>query len=101
MIVYGIVKDYTYATDGILKIKVRIPNIHGPMDRRSYQGQLVRNYVEDRDLPEYDSLLLHHLPVEGEVVALMSKSEAANDFVVIGLTGGSYYHGTEADSNPK
>ena len=92
MIIYGYVKDYYYATDGTLKVKVRIPNIHGPWTQTVVPGQKIRNYVRDKDLPYFTSVLLHHLPVEGEVVALQSISESANDFIVIGLTGGSYFN---------
>ena len=91
MIVYGYVKSYQYSNDGTLQIKVRIPNIHGPWDQSEYRGKTVRNYVLDEDLPFYTSLLLHHLPVEGEVVALQSINEAVTDFIVLGLTGGNYY----------
>lgn len=94
MIVNGYVKDYMYSGDGTLLIKVRIPIIHGPMNQREYSGNHVRNYVLDTDLPYYPSLLLPHLPTEGEVVALAATNNNNSEFVVLGLTGGSYYTGS-------
>lgn len=92
MIINGYVKEYMYTGDGTLMIKVRIPSIHGPMDQREYNGQPVRNYTQDKDLPFYPSLLLPHLPHEGEVVAVASMNDSSSNFMVIGLTGGSYYN---------
>jgi len=91
MIINGYVKSYMYAGDGTLMIKVRIPTIHGPMNQKESKGSVVRNYVKDDDLPYYPSLLLPHLPAEGEVVTLMSKNDKTTELMVIGLTGGSYY----------
>lgn len=91
MIVNGYVKQYKYMGDGTLAIQVRIPVIHGPLSEREYKGQQVRNYVRDEDLPYYPSLLLPHLPVEGEVVALTSTNDKNSEFLILGLTGGSYY----------
>lgn len=91
MIVNGYAIDYEYSGDGTLLIRVRIPSIHGPMDMKEYNGQPVRNYTRTEDLPLYPSLLLPHLPLEGDVVALISTSSGKSDFIVIGLTGGSYY----------
>lgn len=91
MIINGYVKSYMYAGDGTLMIKVRIPSIHGPMNQKESKGVVVRNYVKDDDLPYYPSLLLPHLPAEGEVVTLMSKNDKTTELIVIGLTGGSYY----------
>lgn len=91
MVVNGYVKDYKYAGDGTLLVQVRIPAIHGPMNPREFNGQQVRSYTRDGDLPFYQSVLLPHLPTEGEVVMLMSTNERTTEFVVIGLTGGSYY----------
>lgn len=91
MIVNGYVKDYKYAGDGTLLIKVRIPSIHGPMSQREYNGKQVRGYVTDNDLPYYPSLLLPHLPNSGEVVALTSTNDKNSQFLVLGLTGGAYY----------
>lgn len=93
MITYGYAKSYHYTGDGTLMIKCRIPSIHGPYSKKDYMGKVVRNYVEDDNLPEYPSLLLPHLPIEGEVVALASLDSAHSDMIVIGLTGGSYSSG--------
>lgn len=90
MIVYGYAKDYHYTNDGTLMIKVRIPSIHGAYSQQEYQGKRVRNYTQDVDLPYYPSLLLPHLPSEGEVVALASTDDKTSDFLVLGLTGGFY-----------
>lgn len=90
MITYGYVKGYKYSNDGTLFIQVRIPSIHGAYKQSDYRGQTIRNYVYDNDLPWYPSILLPHLPTEGEVVALESVNHANNRFLVIGLTGGSY-----------
>ena len=92
MIVNGYVKDYKYAGDGTLLVQVRIPSIHGPMNQREYNGQQVRSYTLDKDLPFYPSLLLPHLPIEGEVVALTTTNTSSSEFMVLGLTGGSYYN---------
>lgn len=93
MIVYGYAKKHYYTGDGTLLIQVRIPNIHGPYSQAEYNGKVVRNYTRDVDLPYFPSILLPHLPSEGEVVALCSTDDSANDFLVIGLTGGSYLTG--------
>ena len=90
MIVYGFAKDYQYGNDGTLQIKVRIPNIHGAYDQSAYKGNPARNYVRDADLPYYPSLLLPHLPNEGEVVALATLDNTSSNLLVIGLTGGFY-----------
>lgn len=90
MIVYGYAKDYKYSNDGTLKIRVRIPSIHGPYNMSEYRGTSIKNYVYDEDLPYYSSLLLPHLPNDGEVVALMSINDRSREFLVIGLTGGFY-----------
>lgn len=92
MIVNGYVKSYKYAGDGTLMIQARIPSIHGPMDQREYMGATARGYVRDENLPYYPSLLLPHLPAEGEVVAMITINEQSTEFMVIGLTGGSYYN---------
>ena len=94
MIVNGYAKSYTYAGDGTLLIQVRIPSIHGPYNESGYQGKPVRNFTKDENLPYYPSLLLPHLPNEGEVVTLTSIDERTSEFLVIGLTGGSYYTGS-------
>lgn len=93
MITYGYAKDYQYQGDGTLSIRVRIPSIDGPYKMTEYMGKPVRSYVRDEDLPYYPSLLLPHLPNEGDIVALASVDESNNDWVVIGLTGGSYTSG--------
>ena len=93
MVIFGYAKGYQYTNDGTLMIQVRVPTIHGAFDKSSYRGQAIRNYVYDADLPWYQSILLPHLPTDGEVVCLMAMNRAENEFVVIGLTGGSYYTG--------
>lgn len=93
MITYGYAKDYYYAGDGTLMIKVRVPSVHGPYVETGFNGRRSRNYVGDADLPYYPSLLLPHLPNEGEVVAVASMDSGNNNFLVIGLTGGSYTAG--------
>ena len=92
MIINGYVKSYKYAGDGTLLVQVRIPNIHGPMDQKEYNGKSAKSYIRDTDLPYYPSVLLPHMPVEGEVVMLMSRNDKTTELVVIGLTGGSYYN---------
>lgn len=100
MIVYGYAKQYKYANDGTLMIQVRIPTIHGPYDLSQAKGRTVRNYVRDSDLPWYESVLLPHLPNEGEVVMIASVNETKSaQHVVIGLTGGSYYNQVQGDLN--
>lgn len=92
MIIYGFALAHNYLNDGTLKIKVRIPAIHGPFKQTSGKG----TYTRDDDLPWITSVLLPHLPTAGEVVMLASTSSANSaDYVCIGLTGGSYYNGTE------
>lgn len=95
MIVYGFAKDYQYDNDGTLKIQVRIPSIHGPWKQvNTAKG----TYTRDEDLPWITSILLPHLPTMGEVVMLSSVEETnSSEFVVIGLTGGSYYTGSTAE----
>ena len=92
LLVNGYVKSYMYAGDGTLMIQVRIPSIHGPVDQKEYKGNVARNYVRDEDLPYYPSLLLPHLPTEGEVVVLMSRNDKTTELIILGLTGGSYYN---------
>lgn len=90
MITYGFAKDYTYDGDGTLKVKVRVPSIHGPYRQQSTKGI----YTRDEDLPWYTSLLLPSFPSEGDVVALESVSYSTNgEMIVIGLTGGNYFNG--------
>ena len=92
MIIFGYAKQYRYTNDSTLEIQVRIPSIHGPYVQSDARGLPIRNYVQDDDLPFYPSLLLPHLPNEGEVVALESMKNSTQ-FIVIGLTGGSYESG--------
>ena len=94
MVVYGYAKGYQYKGDGTLFVRVRIPTIHGPYSQSEYQGKVVRNYTLDKDLPYYQSILLPHLPNEGDVVALMTTNNSENEWLVIGLTGASYSGGT-------
>lgn len=93
MVVYGYVKDFKYAGDGTMQVQVRIPNVHGAYDKSNYKGKTIRNYTADEDLPWYQSLLLPHEPNEGEVVALTSLDKSSSNWLVIGLTGGSYNAG--------
>lgn len=93
MITYGYAKGYHYTADGTLLVQVRVPSIHGAYNQSNYRGKTVRNYTYDDDLPWYPSVLLPHLPTEGEVVALLSINNSNNNFIVIGLTGGSYNAG--------
>lgn len=93
MIVYGYVKGCRYSGDGTLQIQVRVPNVHGAYQLLDYKGKKVRNYTSDADLPWYPSLLLPHMPTEGEVVALTSLDSSPSNWMVIGLTGGSYNAG--------
>ena len=71
-------------------IKVRIPSVHGAYDKSEYKGKTMRNYTEDIDLPYYQSLLLPHLPAEGDVVALESLDTTSSNWLVIRLTCGSH-----------
>lgn len=93
MITFGYAKDYKYTGDGTLMVQVRIPSIHGAYSQKDYNGKTIRNYTQDDDLPWYESILLPHLPNEGEVVAVASEDDSNNAFIVIGLTGGSYSSG--------
>lgn len=95
MITFGYAKQYRYTNDSTLEIQVRIPSIHGPYKQTDAGGKLIRNYVQDADLPYYPSLLLPHLPNEGEVVAISSMNTSTSNMLVIGLTGGNYYAGTQ------
>lgn len=90
MIVYGYAKQTMYTGSGEFMIQVRIPNIHGPINQREYEGNPVRNYVKDADLPWYPAMLMPHVPNENEVVVLLSTNPANTEFIVIGLTGGQY-----------
>lgn len=91
MIVYGFAKDYTYDGDGTLKVRVRIPSIHGPYVQQMSKG----TYTRDKDLPWYTAMLMPNMPVEGDVVVLESVgSGAGQHFIVLGLTGGNYNNGS-------
>ena len=93
MTTYGYAKDYYYAGDGNLMVQVRIPSIHGPYKQTQAMGNTIRTYVRDEDLPFYPSLLLPHLPNDGDVVAVMSLDSGKSNMIVIGLTGASFYTG--------
>jgi len=94
MVVYGYVKSYNYTGDGTFMIQVRIPMIHGPFYQQDAKGKKIRNYVKDDSLPYYPSVILPHTPTEGDVVALVNLKDSKNtEFLVVGLTGGSYYKG--------
>ena len=93
MIVYGYAKGCKYSGDGTLLIQTRIPNVHGAYSKADYQGKTIRNYTSDADLPWYPSLLLPHLPTDGEVVAVTSLDNTSSNWMIIGLTGGSYNAG--------
>lgn len=90
MIVYGYVKDYRYTEEGGLLIQVRIPNIHGARNREEYRGSKVRNFVEDKDLPYYPSLLLKEHPALDQTVALVSTDSSNNSYLVLGPISSSY-----------
>lgn len=93
MITYGYAKEYQYTGDGTLMIRCRVPSIHGPYNQRDAQGKVIRNYIDDASLPWYPSILLPHLPNEGDVVAVATLDSAYNNMIIIGLTGASYYTG--------
>lgn len=91
MITYGFAKEYMYDNDGTLKIRVRIPSIHGPYRQQSTKEP----YTRDIELPWYTSLLLPSFPAEGDVVALETVNSAQmSELIVIGLTGGNYHNGS-------
>lgn len=90
MITYAYAKGYYYTGDGTLMVRCRIPSIHGPMHQTNANGQRVRNYVTDNALPYYPALLMPHLPVDGEVVAVTSTDSGNANFLVLGTTGGQY-----------
>lgn len=90
LIVYGYVIDTMYTGDGTLMLQVRIPQIHGAIDKNEYRGKKITKYTEDKDLPWYQSLLLPYLPNRGSICMLASMNDGSNSsFVVLGLTGGS------------
>ena len=55
MIVYGYAMNYQYTNEGTMLIQVRIPAIHGPMNKKEYKGSNIRNYVNEENLPWYQS----------------------------------------------
>lgn len=94
MVIYGYAKDYRYLGDGTLTIKTRIPSVHGPYTMEGYNGNIVRNYVDDADLPYLNSVIMSPLPNDGDVLMLQSTNDTSSTFVVIGCTGGSYLTGS-------
>ena len=94
MIILGYAKQYRYAGDMTLQVQVRIPSIHGPYMQTNANGKTLRNYVRDEDLPWYPSLLLPHMPKDGEVVAVSSMDHGNSNWLILGLTGGSYLSGS-------
>ena len=93
MIVYGYAKGFRYSSYGTLEVQVRVPGIHGPFTQEEYRGMQVRNYTMDANLPYYQSLILPRNPNDGDVVMLITPNEGSTDFIVLGLTGGSWYDG--------
>lgn len=93
MIVYGYAKGYKYSSYGALEVQVRVPSIHGPFTQSEYNGKPVRNYTMDANLPYYKSVMLPRNPNDGDVVLLITPTDASTDFIVMGLTGGSWYDG--------
>ena len=82
-----------------MKIKVRIPSIHGAYKQQDYKGAQIKNYVLDENLPYYQSVVLPRTPTEGDVVMLSSTSDGnGSDFMVIGLTGAQYNDGVRDTS---
>jgi len=93
MIVYGYAKGFMHTGDGTLKVRVRVPSIHGPFKQSEYNGQKVKNYTKDADLPYYTSVELTRNPNDGDVVMLLTSNDKSTEFTVIGLTGGTYNGG--------
>lgn len=85
MLTYGIAKETTTRDDGTLWIKVRIPSIHGAESQSDYNGQTIRNYVYDKDLPWFQSILMSDIPNSGDTVVLSSINESNNRFIVLGI----------------
>lgn len=90
MIVLGYAIRYRYADNGTTELQVRIPAVHGPMNKSEYGGKTAHNYVEEQNLPYYKSVILPHMPNYGDVVVVASTTESKRDWIVIGLTGGNY-----------
>ena len=93
MIVYGYAKNVRYTGDGTMQIQLRIPNVHGAYQMSDYKGKRARNYVADQDLPWYPALVMPQTPGDGDVVALSSLDTTSSNWLVIGITGGSYNAG--------
>lgn len=93
MILFGYAKDFYYNSEGTLMVQVRVPNIHGAFELLDYNGKRPIGYVRDQDLPYYMSVLLPRDPIDGDVVMLTTRNEKSTEFIVIGLTGSSYYKG--------
>lgn len=88
---YGFAKEYIFDGDGTMKVKVRIPSIHGPYRQESSK----QRYTLDKDLPWYTSVLMPNYPNEGDVVVLESLTSSMNsEFIIVGMTGGNYHNGT-------
>lgn len=95
-IVYGYAKQCKYLNDGTLTIQVRIPSIHGPFKQSDANGKTIKSYVNDKDLPYYNSVMLSHIPNDGDVVAVLFESAVnTSNSIVIGITGGSYTKGVK------
>ena len=92
MIVFGYAKKTRYTASGTMEVQVRLPRIHGPYKQSDAKGKTIKRYVDDSDLPYYQSVILPHAPTDGEVVALvnMSDSDTNADFFVVGYTGATY-----------
>ena len=93
MITLGYAITYRYAANGTTEVQVRIPNVHGPMNKSEYQGKTANGYVEEKDLPYFMSVIMPHMPSYGDVVVLEAVSENKHRWVVIGMTGGNYSKG--------
>lgn len=93
MITFGYAKSYRYTDAGVLEIQVRIPSVHGAFHKSDYLGRTIRNYVEDKDLPWVESVLLPQLPNDGDVVVVAGLNASMNDFIVLGITGANYDSG--------
>jgi len=92
MLVFGYAKNTRYTASGTMEVQVRIPNVHGPYKQSDAKGKTIKRYVEDADLPYYQSVVLPHAPTDGEVVALLNTvdSDVNADFFIIGYTGATY-----------
>lgn len=94
MLITGYAKDYYYDSSSCMYIRVRIPNIHGAYKQQEYEGQQIKNYTLDENLPYYRSIELPRAPREGDIVLLASTSDGnGSERVVIGLMGSSYNDG--------